>query len=363
MIDNKPRVAVFVYNTSKIGGPTKAMRLLMESWLKEHYTFKEFAINSKLGKIPRIKLILKLRKELRDFDPEIIHITGLQLHGFYAALISRLAGYKNLVLVVRGSSTDSLSFPLLNKALFKYIIEPYTIKLVRFVYTVCETMAEKKMIKESGKFVGVINNAIPLIDISVFTKGYVRNELGIGPSEVLFVYTGRITYEKGLDFALEAFNNIKNAKFLLCGTGENIADYKIKHKKLIDEKKVFFLGERQDVLNILFDADVFLFPTLHENLSNSLLEACVFGIPSIATSVGGNPEVIKNGFNGVLINKSDSIAIEKAANFFIENENERKIMGQNARNFVLEFFSQESKFKQVKEIYDKLARRDNMQDR
>lgn len=348
----KPRVLVFMYNSSKIGGPTTAMRLLMNSWLKEHYNFKEININGRLGKRPQIKLLMNLIKEIKAFDPDIIHLTGLQLHGFYASLASRLAGYKNILTVVRGSTTDAIEFPKLSKLIFGKIIEPLTIRMSKVLYTVCNEMAEKDLIKKNTKtFGGIVHNAIPVINLNDYDKNSIRKELKLSHSDVLVVYTGRVTKEKGLHYALDAFRSIEKAKFIICGTGVHYNEFITMYAKEIEMGKVFFLGDRDDIINILSGCDIFLFPTLHENLSNSLLEACAVGLPSIATNVGGNPEVIRDGINGILVEPHDSTAIVEAVKLLIDDEKKRKSMGIMAQRIVNDEFSQEKIFSQVDKLY------------
>lgn len=348
----KPKVLVFIYNSNKIGGPTTAMRLLMNSWLKENYEFKEICINGRLGKIPQIRLIFKLVKEIKDFNPDVIHLTGLQLQGFYATIASRLAGYDNILTVVRGSSSDAIEFSKFSKLLFVKIIEPITLRLSKVVYTVCIEMAEKPLIKNNTKnFGGVVHNAIPNINLNDYSKTSIRKELNISHSDVLVVYTGRVTKEKGIHYALDAFRSIESAKFIICGTGSHYNEFKATYSEEIKMGKVHFLGDRKDIISVLTGCDIFLFPTLHENLSNSLLEACAVGLPSVVTNVGGNPEVIRDGINGFLVEPHDSMAIVEALKLLIDDENKRKSMGNIAQRIVNEEFSQEKIFSQVDKLY------------
>lgn len=348
----KPKVLVFIYNSNKIGGPTTSMRLLMNSRLKEDYEFKEICINGRLGKIPQIRLILKLVKEIKNYNPDLVHVSGLQLQGFYATLATRLAGVKNILLIVHGSTTEMINFSKVSKWIFGSIIEPITLRMAKIVYTVCYAMAENPLIKNNTKnFGGVVHNAIPNINLNDYSKISIRKELNISHSDVLVVYTGRVTKEKGLHYALDAFRSIENAKFIICGTGSHYNEFMTTYSEEIKMGKVHFLGDRKDIINVLTGCDIFLFPTLHENLSNSLLEACVVGLPSVVTNVGGNPEVIRDGINGFLVEPHDSMAIVEALKLLIDDENKRKSMGNIAQRIVNEEFSQEKIFSQVDKLY------------
>lgn len=357
MKNEKPKILVFIYYPSKIGGPTRAMRLLMDSYLKENYDFKEIVIDEPLGKKIRFKLLNNLRKEIKEYNPDLIHLSGLQLQGFYATLASRIAGYKNILIVVRGSSTDMINFSPISKWIFGRIIEPATLRMAKIVYTVSTEMSNKSLMTKNVKnFGGVIHNAAPEIDSDLYRKTAIKDELGLSDQDILVVYTGRVTKEKGLNYALNAFKELEynNLKFIICGNGEHFEEFKSEFHSEVKSKKIFFLGERKDVLEILHGSDIFLFPTLHENLSNSLLEAASVGLPIIATNVGGNPEVIQSGVNGILVPSRDSGAIKKALIEMIGDKEKMAHMGTNARLISKKNFSQASIYIKVDSLYKKM---------
>jgi glycosyltransferase involved in cell wall biosynthesis len=90
------------------------------------------------------------------------------------------------------------------------------------------------------------------------------------------------------------------------------------------------LGKRNDVNEILKASDVFILPTLHENLGNVFLEASSAGIPSIGTNVGGVPEVIEDGITGILVPPYDSDALVDAINKLYGDKELRAKMGTSA---------------------------------
>lgn len=353
-VKRKPKVLIFIYNANKIGGPTTAMRLIMNSWLKQKYEFEEIGIHEKLGKIPRLCLINKLRKQIKKSNPDIVHVSGLQLHGFYAVIAARLAGCKNVLTVVRGSSTDALGITKVKRWVFGKIIEPITLRCSKVVYTVCNAMAERPLIQKNTKiFGGVVHNAIPEINMNNYNQHSFRNEQGFSDDDVLLVYTGRVTKDKGLQYALGAISQIEdvNIKFVICGDGPDLRKIQREYINLLNSRKVVMLGARDDIIRILLECDIFLFPTLHENLSNSLLEACAVGLPIIATSVGGNPEVIKDGFNGLLVPPRNELAIRQAIEALTKDKQKMKELGENARTVALNKFSQDKIYNQVDKLY------------
>lgn len=348
----KKKVLLSFYNTSQIGGPSTAMRRIMNSNLCEKYEFREIVINEHLGKIIKPKVIIRLVREIRRERPDIIYFTGMQLHGFYMALSAWIAGFrKKTIMVVRGSSGDAMNVSGLFRFLFSRIIEPITCRLTYITHTVCIEMANNSIIKNNVKnFGGVIHNAAPIIDQCYSRKAF-RSELNFDENDILLVYTGRIVEDKGIDVLLQAMVSlIDDIKLVLVGDG-CIDQYKILSQKLGIEKRTFFLGKRNDVLEILAGCDIFVFPTFHENLSNSLLEACASGLPIIATNIGGNPEVICNGVEGYLIPSRNPDALVDAVNKMTMDKERMRRMGKSAKYKMETEFSQDNIYRKIDELF------------
>jgi glycosyltransferase involved in cell wall biosynthesis len=351
---SKPSVMVFIYNSDQISGPNVSMRLLTNSFLKEKYAFREIKIDGRLGFLPRFGLLLRLIREIKDYKPDLLHITGLQLHGFYAVLAARLAGYQNIILTIRGTSRDALEISPFKKAILGSIIEPATLAMAKTVTTVCEDMAKRYFATDMyKKFAGVIPNAMPELNLARRGEYSIREELGLKSDDILLVYTGRIVMEKGIAFLLEAMRKIKNDKvrLLLCGDGKDEKKYQILYNPEILSRKAFFLHRRADVIDILRACDVFVFPTLHENLSNSLLEAMAVGLPIVATRVGGNPEVVMDGVNGYLVTPGDGEALKDAIERIIDDPTLAQRMGSESLRLGNASFTQSIVYRKYDELY------------
>ncbi len=335
------------------------MRLMMNSWLKDHYEFKEIQVNGRFGLFPRLNLISRLILDIRSFNPDIIHISGLQLQGFYSVLASRLAGYRNIILTIRGKSTDSLEISFVKKMMMGYIIEPITLFMSKYVTTVCIDMSNRiHGLKKSPKFAGVIHNAMPQLNQDNPDSHTIRTELGLNEKDLLLVYSGRIVMEKGISYLLEASRALKDSRIrlLLCGDGKDIDAYMKNYQPEIQAGKIFFLLRRKDIFAILKESDLFVFPTLHENLSNSLLEALAVGLPIIATNVGGNPEIVTDGVNGWLVPAKDSQALQEAIEKIIQDPELAKKMRKESLRIGTEHFSQRLVYQKIDELYQKSLR-------
>jgi glycosyltransferase involved in cell wall biosynthesis len=94
---------------------------------------------------------------------------------------------------------------------------------------------------------------------------------------------------------------------------------------------VSFLGERQDVVGPLRDADVFTLASVSEGLSVSLLEAQASGLPAVVTSVGGNPEVVVDGTTGLLVPAGSAEGLAAALTGLLGDPARLVVMGRAAR--------------------------------
>jgi sugar transferase (PEP-CTERM/EpsH1 system associated) len=103
--------------------------------------------------------------------------------------------------------------------------------------------------------------------------------------------------------------------------------------------KIMFAGETNDVFSYLNVFDIFVLPSLAEGMSNALLEAMSVGIPCLASSVGGNPELIEDGSSGLLFEAGDAKTLAMRLQMLSVNPRHRQELGGNARRRVEKVFS------------------------
>lgn len=119
-------------------------------------------------------------------------------------------------------------------------------------------------------------------------------------------FAGRLTAAKSLEVAFRALEQVPEATLLVVGDGEERA-----RLERIAGERVRFLGAlpREQVLRVLRDADGVLLPSRWENFPHVLVEALAVGTPVVATRVGGVPEIVEDGVNGVLVEPEDPAAL------------------------------------------------------
>jgi len=154
------------------------------------------------------------------------------------------------------------------------------------------------------------------VDVTGFAamgRGRIRQELGVNASHVLITTVGCAIRRKGWDLAMRAFANVQrripNARLVLVGgTTQEIEVFR-QLRALAENCRVseyvYFLGHRRDFAEILKASDVFVFPSRSEGLPEALLEAMASGLPCVATRVGGIPEVISDGKDGLLFEREN----------------------------------------------------------
>jgi glycosyltransferase involved in cell wall biosynthesis len=169
-----------------------------------------------------------------------------------------------------------------------------------------------------------------------------RLELQLGPEELLLGTVGRLDDQKGHAVLLEAVARLKDSialRLVILGEGPLRPALEGQIRRLRLERSVRLLGERADVASWLSALDLFVLPSLWEGLPNSLLEAMAIGLPCLATSVDGVPEVILPGQNGLLVPAGDSAALAQAITALAKDPAARSRLGQAAAKTARERFS------------------------
>ena len=132
-----------------------------------------------------------------------------------------------------------------------------------------------------------------------------RRELGFCTDDVLIGFTGRLVPIKGLDTLLEAFRLMlvrdERVRLLLVGDGPLRGRLEELCHNIGIAQKVHFLGQREDIYDIINMLDMLVLPSRHEGISMTLLECLYLGIPVIATAVGGNCEIMSGPLERFLV--------------------------------------------------------------
>jgi len=158
---------------------------------------------------------------------------------------------------------------------------------------------------------GVVPNPAPAVPADP-TRGDARAALGI--EGFALGVAGRLTAQKALGDTLEALARVPEVALLVLGDGPERATLERRAAELgiADRTRFLGAGTRDDVVALFRAVDVALVTSAWENLPHTLLEALAAGTPVIATAVGGIPEVVRDGENGLLVPPRDVAEIASA---------------------------------------------------
>lgn len=161
-----------------------------------------------------------------------------------------------------------------------------------------------------------------------------------------------------LQAAAQISSVFSNVEFVLAGDGPLRASLERQACDLALNGRVHFLGDRRDIPAVLASLDLSVLPSQSESLSNSILESMSAAVPVIATGVGGNAELLREG-RGLLVEPDDAGALARAMESALLNPNGRKAMAERAKEFALQNFRLEDVSRRYEELYQELLEEKN----
>jgi glycosyltransferase involved in cell wall biosynthesis len=187
----------------------------------------------------------------------------------------------------------------------------------------------------------------------------IRAEFNIDRNAPLIAVISRLTRTKGMEFFLEAAAALvqrhPSVRFLIVGESCAEPEYRFELQKQAEtlglKERMIFTGQRTDVPKILREVDISVLPSLSESFSNTLLESMANGLPVVATDVGGNPELVNDGINGILVPPQDAGALCRAMTQLLESPTLARRLSEAAREKVVREYSLDSVLRQTEDLY------------
>lgn len=260
------------------------------------------------------KIIRFLRKQLREFSPDVVLSFG--------DIINPLALLANKGLNYPIYISDRIS-PKQQLGWFKNFMKKISYRDAFGFIAQSEMAAEYKR--------QVFGNQINLRIIPNSLRE-IADSSGI-EKENWLIGVGRLSYEKGFDRLIEAFAEIKNYKdwkLVLVGDGPEREKLKIQVEKIGIENRVVFLGARKDVDQLLARSKIFVIPSRYEGFPNALCEAMASPLPCISFDSISASDIIENHVNGVVVPDGDIGALAKEMEILMDNEGLRHKYAVNA---------------------------------
>ena len=287
---------------------------------------------NKKGKNPAI--IFEIIKTIYTLKPDIIHTHLSTLH--YAALgiiLSRTPNIHTLPTVAENSGTTGQV--KLYKALFKYFnFDP--VSMGKMVFASCKNVFGKSC------HASIDIGTIPLVKSPLFddVKSQIET-LKKDEKTKFFVSVGRLYNVKNQLLLIEAFQRLLHegydAHLFIIGSTIIVPEYAKKCQELVGENKnIHIVGEKSNVADYLLNTDALCFSSIYEGLPMTIVEGMSLGIPTIATPVGGIPDLIEEGINGYL---SIDMSVESYTKVFKRIINEKKLDSKKIKDIFEEKYS------------------------
>ncbi len=284
-----------------------------------------------------LKSFLFILKTLKRERPDIFHTNSSKM-GVMGNLAGRLASIKKIIFTGHGWAFNE-NRNWLEKLIIKEGVW-YTILLAH--KTICVSEKTKKDISNwpfiKNRLV-IIRNGLEKFDLTPRTDETIAELHKI----------------KGLDILLTAWSKFtKNyqAKLIIIGGGEERENLQNMANNLGISDLVIFKGFVDNARSLLSTFDIFVLPSRSEAMPYAPLEAGLAGLPVIATSVGGIPEIIENNASGILIEKENPEALLSALIKLYENAGLRKSLGENLKKKVETEFSLDKMLRETLVLYN-----------
>jgi glycosyltransferase involved in cell wall biosynthesis len=226
---------------------------------------------------------------------------------------------------------------------------------------VCVSEAQAAKVRHAGvdpERVVVIANAIrgdrfPLP--SPAARAELERMLG-RPCTRLVAAAGRLSPEKGFQVLVEAAGRIHDPAigFLMFGEGTLRAEMERRIAALGLQDRFILAGHHADLDRLIPAVDLLVLPSFTEGMPNVVLEALAAGVPVVATSVGGTPEVL-NGTCGRLVPAGDPVALAVGILDVLADETRRRRMGQRGQERVRQHFTFDAQAEQYVALLKELV--------
>jgi len=306
-----------------------------------------------------LKAIRRVIKIVKLETPSIIHCLGGGRADFIAANVIRYLGLKNTITTVAVFPEDYNVHKI--KKIVYHIVDRFSKNTFKKHITV-SCAINKRLISEyyihKDRVVTIYNG----IDVNIYKadrdsslRSITRKDLKIDGKEIAIGVVGRLVWEKGIEYLLEAVSMLKtnkpNIRLVITGEGP------LKNK-LVSLAKSFkidgmckFTGFKKDVAMILDAIDIMIIPSLSEGFPMIVLESMAMNKPIIATNIKGIVEQIENEKSGLLINPRSPNEIANAIEELIANPLKAKKLGIEARKKVVKDFSLEKMVADTERVY------------
>lgn len=303
-------------------------------------------------------LVWRLARAFRHDHIEVIHAHQYSPF-FYGALAGALSGTSaRIILTEHGRHYPDVVSPL-RRAINRLLLD----RMAAAVNAVCAFSARSlcRVDGFAGKRIRVIENGIAVERYAELKHPKdLRSKLGLAPDRRYIISVARLHAVKDHATLLRAFGSVAAAHtdvdLLLVGDGPLRGELECLTRDLGLLTRVRFLGIRADVPELLCSADIFAMTSISEAASLTLLEAMAASLPVVVTGVGGNPEIVCHGREGLLVGRGRVDETAAALGQLLDDARLAKSMGTAGRARVRQHYRLERTIEAYADLYEELRR-------
>jgi glycosyltransferase involved in cell wall biosynthesis len=296
--------------------------------------------------------LFRLYRIIRAFKPDIVH-THLQAPNLYGRLMALAAGVPVVIATEHNVYTA--------KAGRHVRIERWLARRTAAIVAVSEPVRRflAAQLGISASTIQVVRNGIATPKPSAEGVEVLRRRLALPEDRLVLGTVASLTPKKGHVFLLQAMAALRErgvrCSLVLAGDGPERASLEALAASLGIAEHVHFLGDYAQVADVLTLLDLFVLPSITEGLPLALLEAMALGKAVVATDVGGVPDVITPGVNGVLVPARAVQPLADAIEALLTDPQRRHEYGARARATVMADFTEQQHLETLGALYLSLA--------
>ena len=313
--------------------------------------------NSNMNRKGTVRAIRDCRKIIDENQIDIL-ITHSSRDSWIGSIAGRISKKKPFII-----RTRHLSIPIQTDLISRFFYH----NLQDGVITTGEVIRKEiiKKYKLSSDHVISIPTGVDINRFNYeFVQGALRDSLGIGEERIIVGTVSVLRSWKGhldlIEAAQKVIHKFPSVVFVIVGEGPMKFLIKGEIDKLRLQGYFFFLGFREDVPQIMASFDLFVHPSFaNEGVPQALLQAMAMGKAVVACDVGGIPEVVQNGINGLLVPPKDPHLLSEAIIKLLEDNKTLELMGEEGRKEVLRNWSIEIMIEKTLKFYGDILKRNH----
>lgn len=368
--NNKKRILIVINKLSRAGAEKQLLLIIRK--LMDKYQFQVISLYGKGGfELPFIELgvpilhynlagslikpaniyqLLQLLIYSLKYRPNIIH-SWLFHPNMISSVLKLFSRSSGLIVSIRGSNFWYKKTHLIVSNIIYRICDYIITNSSQLKKEILDSNADKCKIE-------LVYNGVESL-----TKAQLEMKTDLFESEkrqgrIIVGCVGRFVKEKRYCDVVEAAKSLRkqydNILFVLVGGRGEYDLYREQIENSELKNNIILVGEVINPLAYIKSFDIFLMSSSHEGMPNSLMEAMSMGKAVVATNVGGIPDLVTTGVNGILVPVADPVKIVDALKILIEN---RELINEYGKNNIVKMreFSIEKMVDKYEGIYDKLA--------